>query len=709
MPSAASNMYAELPDADVEPDVGSGLTLLVSADDGGLVIVSAGGTFPLQATQVCIGGPSGPPMVASPLGPSSVNVSHISDAGRSKQLDTRRLAGVRLSPDLRHLAVLLGAPGSSPAISSANSGARSPLAELSGLSPVVASGAGSPISADVSTATAGPTTDIWPNDDVVIVLDVRKLAVRRQELAQSSSMAERLQAVAKYTKKAVETLSSVWRGAADGFANKMRVLADAIEDKENSSIHQELLLTCCMGNPSDAVHAFLTRSTSPQQLARLERGIMQAFEYVNLVVCTRLQVAGQHILTILHELHACASWTQKFKAIGLDIGPLRNLMAQTQRFLHLTEVLLMECSQARRFVRTLFQVLLRQAQKLSDQPAAAEPGASAPLKDDMDDFIARMQNSQSLELSEVTGRISGNAQCGSTAGVVRPLEDGGLPTAVASSLLEAAQLLAGDSEKVGEHIIVALSTHVAVLACIPVHAPSPWTSVGLPELRTAANSDFAAGVSSPRGLGGSTLSMTWEALGPGLGVRLILLWSGGGGSGAELHICRVGFTPAPPGTTPPVKLEQVGIHAGQQGNSGSQPAVHFMLCQMYDPSTAAALILEEQPKAAGGALATVCSIDISSLDFSVVPRLGGAGCDAMDEDTSLHVPLPLPIALESLPDGALRRSVVLPESYVWSSAMRCMSTRGVCSVYARRARRLLTLDMEGEADDDEECDDDVGD
>merc|ERR1719271_143928 len=123
MPSAASNMYAELPDADVEPDVGSGLTLLVSADDGGLVIVSAGGTFPLQATQVCIGGPSGPPMVASPLGPSSVNVSHISDAGRSKQLDTRRLSGVRLSPDLRHLAVLLGAPGSSPAISSANSGA----------------------------------------------------------------------------------------------------------------------------------------------------------------------------------------------------------------------------------------------------------------------------------------------------------------------------------------------------------------------------------------------------------------------------------------------------------------------------------------------------------------------------------------------------------------------------------------------------------
>jgi len=691
-------MYAELPDADVEADVGSGLSLLVSADEGGLVIISAGGTFPLQATQVSVGGPV---HASSPLG--ALNVSHLSDVGRSKQLGTRRLSVVRLSPDLRHLAVLLGAPGSAPAGSSGNIGARSPLAELSGLSPVIASGVGSPVSADNSTNVGAPSQDTWPNDEVVVVLDVRKLAVRRQELAQSSSMAERLLAVTTYTRKAVETLDKVWRGAADGFANKMRVLADAIEDKENSSIHQELLLTCCMGNPSDAVHTFLTRQTSTEQLRRLERAVVQAFEYVNLVVCTRLQVAGQHILTILHELHACASWYQKFKAIGLDIGPLRSLMAQTQRFLHLTELLLMDCSNARRFVRTLFQVLIRQSQKLSDQPVAAEPGATAPLKEDMDDFIARMQQSQSLELSEVTGRISGTApraDAGASGGLAGLAGPGG----VANSLVEAAQRLASDAEKVGEHIVEAVSGHVSVLACIPIHAPSPWASMSLPELKTAANSDFAAGVPSPRGLGGSTLSMTWESLGPGKGVQLILLWSGGGAAGAELHLCKVGLTPAPPGTTPPLKLERARIHASSSEGSGP---THFVLCQMYGPSHAAALILQEQPTAPGGALATVCLIDMSFLAFATVPRLGGSGGDSGDEDVAIQIPLPPSVAVDGLEEGALRRSVVLPESYVWSSAMRCMSTRGVCSVYARRARRLLTLDMDAEADDDEELDDEA--
>merc|ERR1712232_1214585 len=99
----------------------------------------------------------------------------------------------------------------------------------------------------------------------------------------------------------------------------MRALVDSIQAygaREGCSVHEELLLTCCTGNPSDAVHAFLTRQTSPQQLSRLERTLMQAFEYVNLVACTRLQIAAQHILTILHELHASASWVQKFKSIA---------------------------------------------------------------------------------------------------------------------------------------------------------------------------------------------------------------------------------------------------------------------------------------------------------------------------------------------------------------------------------------------------------
>lgn len=331
----------------------------------------------------------------------------------------------------------------------------------------------------------------------------------------------------------------------------------------------------------------------------------------------------------------------------------------------------------------------------------------------MDDFIARMQQKHSLELLQVTGRIGGTGPRASDTAAVggpgvaraQPSEDGPLASGglVASSLLEAAQRLAADSEKVGEHMVEALSSHVSVLACIPVHAPSPWASVGLSELKVAANSDFAAGVPSPRGLGGSTLSMTWESLGLGLGVRLLLLWSGGGTSGAELHMCRVGLTPAPPGTTPPLKLERARIHA-----CGGSSMAHFVLCQMYDPSHAAALVLQEQPSAAGGAMATVCLIDMSLLAFSDVPRLGGASADISTDDLTPAIPLPAAVALEGLTEAVLRRSVVLPESYIWSSAMRCMATRGVCSVYARRARRLLTLDMDAEADGDEDIDDDIG-
>lgn len=380
----------------------------------------------------------------------------------------------------------------------------------------------------------------------------------------------------------------------------------------------------------------------------------------------------------------------------------------------------MECSQARRFVRTLFQILMRQSQKLADQPVAAEPGASAPLKEDMDYFIARMQQSQSLELLEMTGRISGAAtrasdnvaSAGGTAMAMSNLSEP-LKGPMASSLLEAAQRLAADAEKVGEHIVEALSSHVSILACVPVHAPSPFNNVGLPELKAAAMSDFAAGVPSPRGLGGSTLSMNWESLGEGLGVRLVLLWSGGGALGAELHICHVGLTPAPPGATPPVKLEYAHIHAGKDtavsdaaGSRGGGPAAHFVLCQMYDSSHAAALILQEDPAAPGGAVATVCLVDVSSLALHTVPRLGSAIGDT-GEEQHRQTQLPAAIALESLPEGALRRSVALPESYAWSSAMRCMSTRGVCSVYARRARRLLTLDMDGEADDEEDADEDI--
>merc|ERR1711860_471024 len=52
VPTAANNMYAEAPDAEVAERETASFSLLVSIDEGGLVVVSANGTFTLQASQL---------------------------------------------------------------------------------------------------------------------------------------------------------------------------------------------------------------------------------------------------------------------------------------------------------------------------------------------------------------------------------------------------------------------------------------------------------------------------------------------------------------------------------------------------------------------------------------------------------------------------------------------------------------------------------
>lgn len=555
----------------------------------------------------------------------------------------------------------------------------------------------------------------------MLILDVRKLAVRRRELSLAASMAERLAAVAGYARRGAETLAQVWKGAVEGFANKMRGLAEAIEAysvEDDKSIHQELLLTCCTGNPSDALHMFLMKQTSVQQLTRLERGLMQALEYATLVVSTRLQVASQHLITVLHEMQACASWEQKFKAVGLELGPLRELMAQAQEFNKLGELLLIECSQARRFVRTLFQVLLRLAHKLADGGASASEASQvasigAPTREDLDMFISRLRGRSSLELAEVTGRIGSvaprtdaaaatTAAAGTAAAAAVPgsaKDSGGRKTATAcASLVDAAHRLVADAGRVGERINAAVSSRAGVLACLPVYAPSPWASLTLPELRTVASNDAANGVPSPRGLGHTTVSLMWEAPEENMNARLLVLWSGGGGRQSELHVCRAQVPAAPPGAPAPVQLERLRLRAGRLFPSSGvhHDGSHILLCQMYDASRVAALLLQERTSA-GGAATAVCLVDISECDFHPVTTLDTAEVEQSSA-------LPPAACLEDLSDGSIRRSAPLPDGYVWASALCSMAARSVCSVYACRSRRLLTLDMEveGEEDDDEE-------
>jgi len=490
-----------------------------------------------------------------------------------------------------------------------------------------------------------------------------------------------------------------WSGAVNGFTNKMRSLSEAMQtfgDEDNVPIQQELLMTCCTGGPTDSVHTFLTTSTSPPQLTRIERQLLQAFDYVNLVVCTRLQAAGHHLLTILNELQASSICAEKFRAVGLQLGCMQNLMALAHKFIKLTELLLIQCSHARRFVQTLFQVLLRTSQRLQDQSASNEGGANCPSKEDMDDFIGRMQQQpESLELVEVTRII------GACTAATSPRKSN-LNNTEPTSLMEGINCFCLVAERLGEQIVKALSATVGVLACTPVHVTSPWASISGAELKTSVVSVSNNALISP-------LSLAWEALGDDPGACLRLLWCGGGRE-SELHICRVWVSPAPPGAPQPARLQCIRLRAGRLFLPSKQAigvplkqaqgSAHFMLSQTYDSTRVVALVLQEQPNAPSRAFVTVCFLDLSNLEYSDVTEFctgaTGASVDA--------------VSLEDFPESCISRSVALPESYIWASAMHVMATRGVCSIYALRARRLLTLGMgtHGEKDDKDDTGDKDG-
>eukprot|EP00927_Polykrikos_kofoidii_P071723 TRINITY_DN67959_c0_g1_i1.p1 TRINITY_DN67959_c0_g1~~TRINITY_DN67959_c0_g1_i1.p1 ORF type:complete len:925 (+),score=165.99 TRINITY_DN67959_c0_g1_i1:55-2829(+) len=753
VPTAPGNMYADLPDVDLGAGGVAGgalsaeaFTLLVSADEGGIVVVSAGGRFMLQETNM-LDDAWWVASTAKARPPSAVEA--LRRGGLS--LAFRQVRSVRLSPDLRLLAVMFSQAGDPPPAPSSPSSVRPPLSPLGSIAGTPGIG-GSAVKIDCDGAKSGATEAAHgissnANDNqIVVVLDVRKLAVRRRELAQCSGMATRLLSVITYTRKAVETMTQVWRGASDTCTDKMSRLSEAVETYHHGgsacpSAHEELLVTCCTGTPTDAVHAFLTRYTSPQQLTRLERQVLQALEYVNLVVCTRLQLASQHLLTTLQELLACASWTQRFRAIGLDVELLQLLLEHTRHFARLTELLLLDCNQTRRFVRTLFQVLLHTAQRLNDQPPGPgdPPGglagsAGAPSKEDMDEFVNRMERRQSLEMREISERISGVFRSiGAAAGAVRDSPKATPPSAAAtpSSLAAAVQMLTDGAEVLGRRVVAALSARCAPLACFPLWVPSAWSSVVSPELRAAA----AAMLTVDRGTEGDTmgssyrasslectLSMAWEdSASDKPGARLVLLWAGGGRREANLHVCRVWIPPEPPGVVPsPPKLELLQLCAG-----GPLPT-HFLLCQLYDASRVVALLLRENASGGVGATATVCLITVSNSLFRAVDesaqasdRSSSGGATVLDSDAERRaivgiafgvgdgvIPFPPPIFLRDLPEGCVRSSETLPDSFVWSTALRAMSTREVCSIYSRRARRLLTLDM---AEDDEDDDAEDGD
>mmetsp|Transcript_17596 Transcript_17596/g.40697 ORF Transcript_17596/g.40697 Transcript_17596/m.40697 type:complete len:849 (-) Transcript_17596:27-2573(-) len=688
VPSAPSNMFVETAEAAAEPNGSEGFTMLVSIDEGGIVMVSSKGTFPLQAVQLFTGeGPVTRTEVSSPGSPAA-----------SLQIDgllegpPKRCVAASLSPDLRQLAVLMSAQGAQESV------AATPLrgaaqAGSPGVSHPAVSSTSPPRQVCAASTDAGPFT--------VAMLDVRTLAVRRMELAHVAGVAEQLVTVMQYVRTGVDTLGSVWRGATQNFAAKMRGLTEAVQASVEGSdgtpsVHMDLLELLCMGNPSKGIQDFVNGQTSPQQLMRLSRSLEQAFEYVNVTACTRLQVAGMHILTLAADLLGHAE-AEKFKAFGMPVDDLRQVAEQTKAFLVMIEELLSKCGKARLFVRVLCQVLVQTAQRMAENPPTqgTDLGSAQSAPEDLNAFLDRMKNQQCLDLADISERIGATKSSRAQATAASPPGTSGSTADLAAgrmSLDVAAQLLLSKGRQVGNSLLLALTSRVRLLGCVPVNVGSPWTMVSSHELRKAAMAEAGKAFPSVRSLSSPKIVLRWEAFPQSSGCRLLVLCTSSTSKEAELQMLRIRVPPAPASKPPEPAVSRIRLSAAMVTGSTSMKSSHFMLGELYDASTIAALALCES--ADGGAVPIVCLLDIADVDFHGEARLS----ESMDVDThpSHEVPLTL------LPSEAIKRRT-LDDSYIWASAMRVMCSRGVCSIYAWRARRMLTLDMEAE-DEDEPAD-----
>jgi len=690
VPSAPSNMFVESSEAAAETSGSEGFTMLVSIDEGGIVMVSSRGTFPLQAVQLFTG--------EGPVTRTEISSSPGSPAA-SLQLDglldgpAKRCVAASLSPDLRQLAVLMSTQGV------ADSSAATPL--RGGAQPG-SPGLGTPAPAVSSTSPprqAG-STSFEKGPFTVAMLDVRTLAIRRLELAHVAGVTEQLVNVIQYMRSGVDTLGSVWRGATQNFAAKMRALVEAVQvsadgNDSTPSVHMDLLELLCMGNPSKGIQDFVTGQTSPQQLLRLSRSLEQAFEYINVTACTRLQVAGMHILTLTADLLGHAE-AEKFKAFGMPVEDLRQVAEETKTFLVMIEELLSECGKARLFIRVLCQVLVQTAQRMAENPVpqAADVGSAQSMPEDLNAFIDRMKNQQCLDLADITERIGAAKSARAQASTASPPATSRSTSDVAAgrtSLDAAAQLLLSKGKQVGSSLLRALTSRVRLLGCVPVHVGTPWTLVNSPELRKAAAAEAGKSFPSVRSLSSPKIALRWEALPESAGCRLLVLCTSSSAKEAELQMLRIWVAPAPASAPPQPVVTRIRLSASAVTGRTSAKSSHFMLGELYDASTIAALALCESPD--GGAVPIVCLLDISDVDFHDASRLS----ESMDVDMPPSEEVPLAV----LHSEAMKRRV-LDDSYIWASAMRVMCSRGVCSIYAWRARRMLTLDMEAEDDDEQE-------
>lgn len=272
---------------------------------------------------------------------------------------------------------------------------------------------------------AAPSPDLrvlaaWVGRGVLLV-DTRRLAVRREALLSLVSLVQRSRQLAEYCRHGVEAIQRSWKAASDQLASKVKALQSLAEQggQQTRTAVDELLQSVITGSPTDAMLQFLTQHAAAPQLQRMEKNLLQAIEFVRACGTTRLQVAALHFARLLEEVSLLRA---RLPELRLEVGPLEAILAEWARSL---ETLLGALPDAKDLVRIVVKVFLRLHGKI-------EPSAAAPLAPEearrLPELVARIP----LDLAHVTAAIGSLGH-----GLVGTAD--GMAPAIQTSLVDNAQ------------------------------------------------------------------------------------------------------------------------------------------------------------------------------------------------------------------------------------------------------------------------------
>eukprot|EP00397_Hematodinium_sp_SG-2012_P013981 GEMP01014206.1.p1 GENE.GEMP01014206.1~~GEMP01014206.1.p1 ORF type:complete len:340 (+),score=70.32 GEMP01014206.1:955-1974(+) len=338
-------------------------------------------------------------------------------------------------------------------------------------------------------------------------------------------------------------------------------------------------------------------------LVRLEKSIIQVFEYATMVITTRMFIAAQHLLLYFRDLKArvqCPAYT----GIGLTEEHAEQLLTLAEDFLVTLDTFLDKLKTEWMFAQTLLTFLIQLSSKINNSNNSTQPRDIS--KRELDAFMIHMSEKRSLGFETITAALSVDNE---------------------TSLLHAAEQLAGSLRVLGGHIVTANSAHLSVLSTLPLPASRRDTS------------------------------QTWFK------NELIVTWIKNESAGSPAIIVRIQVVPTANGGE--IIIQKAVLYG---------PGWNILLARMYTQNDIS-LVFSSQ------GLPFLCRLKLESLKFEAVPN-----CCAKVPRSQINR---MDLEIRQLPNG-----------YQHATDLRASPSRGVLSIFARKMRRFLTLDLNEESDEE---------